>query len=273
MNLAKERIAKLKRRVNRNGKKAKIGDLGLNDQMISLDDLLDRIPRNRKLTVPDELPDMLSRLDVLSLFPKLPILPLLLPSAYKTGKHPAAELFSDHQSLDPALHPYTEESYNELDLLFLGGNGGTTHLILYDSLNIGSIEPASKSQKIVTYLQHTSHPYGHNHMLLAEEQDADDPKMSPQIVLMPLSLKFMEPGGNHLQIISSKTAQLELLLQYVSECIFALSYHWTHGQDLPKRFMSFVNETLEEKKPRPKRGDADAAKRLNEQELKRLKRP
>lgn len=253
MTLTKERIAKLKGRSKKNGENEanipKTGDLGFHNQMISLDDLLDRIPSNRHLTVPDELPDMLARLDVLSLFPKLPILPLLPPAAYKTGKHPAAELFSDHQSLDPALHSSTEESYNELDLLFLGGNGGATRLILYDSLNIGSAEPVSKSQNAtLKYLQHTSHPYSHSHMLLAEVQDADGPKMSPQIVLMPLSLKFMEPGGNHLQIISSKTAQLELLLQYVSECIFALSYHWKHGQDLPKRFMSFVNETLEEKK-------------------------
>jgi len=253
MNLTKERITKLKNSVTKNRKSAanvpKIEDLGRNEQNISLDDLLDRMPSSRKLTMPVELPDMLARLDVLSLFPKLPILPLLPPAAYKIGKHPAAELFSDHQSLDPALHPNAEESYNELDLLFLGGNGGATRLILYDSLNIGSVEPPSNSQNMrLKYLQHASHPYSHSHMLFAEVQGADDPKKSPQIALVPLSLRFMESGWNHLQIISSKTAQLELLLQYVSECIFALSYHWKHGQDLPKRFMSFVNETLEEKK-------------------------
>ena len=253
MNLTKERIVKLKSRLTKDDKNGinvpKIGGLGPHDQKVSLDDLLDRIPSSKKLTVPDELPDVLARLDVLSSFPKLPVLPLLPTAAYKIGKHPAAELFSDHHSLDPALHPYTEESYNELDLLFLGGNGGTTRLILYDSLNIGSVEPASHSQNMtLKYLQHTSHPYSHSHMLLTEVQDADDPNTPPQIALMPLSLKFMEPGGNHLQIISSKTAQLERLLQYISECIFALGYHWKHGQDLPKRFMSFVNETLEEKK-------------------------
>lgn len=214
----------------------------------SIDDLLDRMAGSERSNMPDELPDMLARIDAVSLFPRLPILPLLPPAAYRNGKHPAAELFSTYQSLDSALHGSTEDSYNDLDILLLSGHSGSTRLVLYDSLNIDNVElPSTWHTNKVKCLQHCSHPYSYSHMFLTEMEFGGGGSGGPRIALTPLSLKFLESHGSYLQIISSKTAQLELLLQYMSECLFALQYHWNHALDLPKRFMSLISETLEEK--------------------------
>jgi hypothetical protein len=36
-------------------------------------------------------------------------------------------------------------------------------------------------------------------------------------------------------------------VQYVGECLTALSYHWKHAKELPAKFMDNVNEELAEK--------------------------
>lgn len=252
MNLSRDRSKKLRERARKkletSNRLSFLDDWDRESQVPSIDDLLDRMAGSQK-AMPDELPDMLARIDAIALFPKLPIIPLLPPAAYRSGKHPAAELFSSHQSLDAALHGSTEDSYNDLDVLLLSGHGGTIRLVLYDSLNIGSVElPTAWQISKVKILQHCSHPYSYSHMFLTEIEIRGDKVHGSRIALISLSLKFMETRGSYLQIISSKTAQLELLLQYMSECLFTLQYHWNHATDLPKRFMNLINETLEEKR-------------------------
>jgi len=252
LNLSRDRASKLKDSAAlnaENNRQAHTTDGWDRDtREVSVDELLDKIASIQKAYVPDELPDVLARIDVVSLFPRLPLLPLLPAAAYRFGKHPSAELFSNHQSLDAALHGSTENSYNDLDILLLSGQGGTTRLVLYDSLNIGNVEIPSEWQlNKVKCLQHASHPYSYSHMFLAELGSGHGNSPESQLALIPLSLHFMETRGNYLQIISSKTAQLELLLQYLSECLFAMQYHFNHAIELPRRFMSLIKETLEEK--------------------------
>lgn len=253
MNLSRDRVTKLKARAKKNAEASTrlpfLDDWAQDNQAPSIDDLLDRMAGSQKTNLPDDLPDMLARIDAVALFPKLPVLSLLPPAAYRSGKHPAAELFSNHQSLDAALHGSTEDSYNDLDILLLSGHGGTTRLVLYDSLNIGNVDlPTAWQISKIKCLQHYSHPYSYSHMFLTKLDFGGESAHGPRIALIPLSLKFVETRGNYLQIISSKTAQLELLLQYMSECLFALQYHWNHAMDLPKRFMGLINETLADKK-------------------------
>lgn len=213
----------------------------------TLDDFLERIPDPKKIEIPVDLPEQLARIDVTSLFPKLPVLPLLPPSVYKMGQHPAAELFATQGSLDAALHTAPDRDLNGLDTLFLTYDDGSVHLILYDALNLGCVGlPAEWKVKRLNFLKHVSHPFGCSHMFLTGIP-SEKANISPKIALIPLSLRFLPSAGSLLHLIESRTAQLETMVQYVSECLLALHHHWKHANELPKRFMEGINETLAEK--------------------------
>ena len=206
----------------------------------TLSKLLDGLPRRDQSSVPLELPQRLSQLDFLSILPKLPTLPLLPPAAYKTGDHSAAELFASQVSLDAAIHNSNERHLTEIDVLLLCHGDGRVRIVLYDTLSIGTIStPKSWDLETIKYLQHTCHPFSPTQMLLVETSGS-------QVSLIPLYLKFLQSAGVHLQLIESKTAQLETLVQYIGECLLAMYHHWNHAQELPGKFMSLINETLEE---------------------------
>lgn len=212
----------------------------------SLDDFLDRLPDQNRIEVPLDLPEQISRIDITELLPKLPPLPLLPPAAYKHGDHPAAELFSSQSSMDPLLHgTKSSEILNGLDVLLLAQSDGTVRLVFYDSLSIGSISvPTTWDVKSPRFLKHASHPFSHSHMFLAQIHSGKT--SASKTVLIPLSLRFMKSAGSHLHMIEHKTAQLETLVQYVNECLLAISHHWAHAKDLPGKFMANINETLAE---------------------------
>ncbi|TID17887.1 hypothetical protein E6O75_ATG10532 [Venturia nashicola] len=213
---------------------------------VSLDDFLERFPDQDKIEVPLDLPEQISRIDITELLPKLPALPLLPPGAYKHGDHPAAELFSSQSSMDPLLHgTKSPGTLNGLDALLLAQSDGTVRLVFYDSLSIGSISvPTNWDIQNLRFLKHASHPFSRSHMFLAQIDTEE--ASSPKTVLIPLSLRFMQSAGSHLYMIEHKTAQLETLVQYVNECLLAISHHWAHAKDLPGRFMENINETLTE---------------------------
>jgi anaphase-promoting complex subunit 4 len=219
---------------------------GDDHESVSLDDFLDRLPDQEKVEVPLDLPEQIARVDITSMLPKLPALPLLPPAAYKHGDHPAAELFSSQMSMDPLLHGTRfSELLNGLDTLLLAQSDGTVRLIFYDSLSIGTIAvPTTWAIESPYFLKHASHPFSRSHMFLVElgSQGA----IASKTVLIPLSLRFMQSAGSHLHMIEHKTAQLETLVQYVNESLLAISHHWAHAKDLPGRFMANINETLAE---------------------------
>ncbi|KAE9966098.1 hypothetical protein BLS_007224 [Venturia inaequalis] len=219
---------------------------GHDHEPTSLDDFLDRLPDQDKIEVPLHLPEQISRIDITELLPKLPALPLLPPAAYKHGDHPAAELFSSQSSMDPLLHgTRSSETLNGLDTLLLAQSDGTVRLVFYDSLSIGSISvPTTWNIKSPRFLKHASHPFSRSHMFLAQIDSEET--SAPKTVLIPLSLRFMQSAGGHLHIIEHKTAQLETLVQYVNECMLAVSHHWAHAKELPGKFMANINETLAE---------------------------
>jgi anaphase-promoting complex subunit 4 len=212
----------------------------------SLDDFLERLPDQQKIDIPLDLPEQISRVDIMSMLPKLPALPLLPPAAYKNGDHPAAELFSTQASMDPMLHRKRySELLNGLDTLLLAQSDGTVRLVLYDSLNIGTIAlPITWGIGNPHFLKHASHPFSCSHMFMAELNSQG--AATSRTVLIPLSLRFMQSAGSHFHMIEQKTAQLETLVEYVNECLLAISFHWAHAKDLPGRFMAGINDTLTE---------------------------
>lgn len=212
---------------------------------IDLDEYLDRSPDQEKLKIPVGLPEQLARIDVMADFPKLPVLPMLPPAAYRGGDHSAAELFASQVSLDAAFHSKNVSHQNDVDTLMLCEDNAGVKVILYDALSLGSIEGVGSTAAMqYRYLKHASHPFYSTHMFLTESRIVNE---NPAISIRPLRLGFLQQGGTHLQIIQSKTAELQYLVQYVGEALLGIHHHWQHSQDLPTRFMRFVNEDLQEK--------------------------
>lgn len=212
---------------------------------IDLDEYLDRAPDQEKLEIPVDLPEQLARIDVMAEFPKLPVLPLLPPAAYRGGDHSAAELFASQVSLDAAIHSKNVSHQNDVDTLMLCEDNAGVRVILYDALSLGSIDSAGGAATMqYRFLKHASHPFHSTHMFLTESRIVSE---NPAISIQPLQLGFLQRGGTHLQIIQSKTAELQYLVQYVGEALLGIHHHWQHALDLPSRFMKFVNEDLQEK--------------------------
>jgi anaphase-promoting complex subunit 4 len=211
----------------------------------SLHDFLERMPDAEKIDIPLDLPEQLARVDISNSLVKLPALPLLPPAAYKLGDHPAAELFSSQISLDAALYSNSSQNINALEALLLAQDRGLVRLILYDALSIGSVQlPPDWQLSNVNFRKCAFHPFSSAYMFLVDiPSDGGQTKTA----LVPLSLRFLHSSGSQLHIIESKTAQLEILVQYVGECLLALHHHWKHAKELPSRFMENVNETLAEK--------------------------
>ncbi|KAJ9638240.1 hypothetical protein H2199_006927 [Coniosporium tulheliwenetii] len=246
---------------------------------VTLDDFLDRQPNLEKLGITPDLPKQLALMDVESVLPKLPVIPPPPSSGARvpmTVKGPA-EVFTSQASIDALLHSHHLRDHNAVDVLMLCYEDGTVSPMMYDYLAIGGVGlPAEWNSLGCRPLQHASHPFACSHQLLME---VSKPALASEVTsssvshrrrrqapgaydgasisstshatnclaLVPLTLGFVQSAGIYLDLIASKTAQLQNLLRYVDECLRCLSAYWLHSQDLPSRFMSNMNETLIEK--------------------------
>lgn len=246
---------------------------------VTLDDFLDRQPDLEKLGITPDLPKQLALMDVESVLPKLPMIPPPPSSGARvpmTVKGPA-EVFTSQASIDALLHSHHLRDHNAVDVLMLCYEDGTVSPMMYDYLAIGGVGlPAEWNLFDCRPLRHASHPFACSHQMLMkvskftipgeaassaashrQRQQApgayDGASMSSTshaakcLALVPLTLGFIQSAGIYLDLIASKTAQLQNLLRYVDECLRCLSAYWLHSQDLPSRFMGNINETLAEK--------------------------
>jgi anaphase-promoting complex subunit 4 len=207
---------------------------------VSLDDFLDREADPDLLGLTTDLPDQLARFDATDLMPKLPILPPL-PAPGPRMAPPLNEIFASQSLLDAALHKGSSKELHFLNTFLLSDSKGV-QVILYDSLNIGTIPiPGLAEGSTVEYLRHASHPLAHCHVVMAN-MGADG------LGLVPISLRFLKSVGHNVHFIDFKTAQLEMLVQYIGECVSVVFHHWKHARELPRRFQQNVAEVLEDKK-------------------------
>lgn len=220
-----------------------IGINGSQKVNIKLDDLLDREPDIEAIGIPAELADQLAQLDVTDYMPKLP--PLSMPTTTsRHGQAHLAELFSSQTLLDAALHQGSSKELHALNAFLMSSSDGPMRIVVYDSLSIGNISMPVPAGVQVQHLRHSSHPLAHCHNILSEYSNQSNCKL----VLTPISFRFLKSAGKNVHFIDFKTAQLELLVQYVGEAITAIIHHWKHATDLPSRFQQNVNDSLSEKK-------------------------
>ena len=209
----------------------------------TIDDFLERIPDATKVEIPLDLPDQLANIDITNHLVRPPSLPMLPPAAYKGGAHETAELFSSQVSLDAALGANDSHSVNGLEALMLAQDNVGLRLILYDVLQLGSLTlPAEWRLQKYKFRRCVFHPYSCTYMFLIEfEKEAGKVKAA----LLPVSLRFARTSGNLLHIIASKMAQLQILTEYINECLWQIDQHWTEAKKMPSRFIDIINEDLE----------------------------
>ncbi|KAI9808154.1 MAG: hypothetical protein M1825_004611 [Sarcosagium campestre] len=203
----------------------------------ALDDVLARITESQKAKEPLNLPKDLAQLDIEISLPKLGVLPSI-------GRD--EEVFSSRASLDALFHKPPGNKDDAVDVLIVGLTSSAVNLSIYDCFDVGNfnLERVSPLLKGSTPLLHASHPFSSSHTLLAVTPE----ESSPDLLFIPLDLRFISSSGGYLSLLASKSTQLQNLLRYVNQIKKILRSEWKAAQDLPTRFMGNIDATLGERR-------------------------
>lgn len=210
-----------------------------------IEDFLQRQPDMLALDCAPDLPDQLAIMDVETMLPKLPAIPLPPVLPFMRVSQADSGAFSSQAEVDALLHSHHLKDYNSVDMFIRCSNSGTVHPSIYDSLETVTVGLPSSWGVDSTPLLHASHPYGCSHGLLMRIATSSSPTKS--IAFVPLTLNFIPSAGIYLHLIASKTAQLQNLLLYITQCLQRLRTFFKQATDLPSKFMMNITETLEEK--------------------------
>ena len=210
-----------------------------------VEDFLQRQPDLNALVCAPDLPDQLAVMDVETLLPKLPAIPLPPALPFMRILQVDSGAFSSQAEVDALLHSHHLKDYNSVDMFIRCSERGTVHPSIYNSLETVtvSLPPAWNIESAP--LLHTSHPYGCSHSLLMRTTNPNS--QTRNITFVPLTLNFIPSAGIYLQLIASKTSQLQNLLLYITQCLQRIRTFFKHATDLPSKFMMNISETLEEK--------------------------
>ncbi|RMZ73090.1 anaphase-promoting complex component cut20 apc4 [Pyrenophora seminiperda CCB06] len=211
-----------------------------------LEDFLQRQPDFQTLDVAPDLPDQLAMMDMEALLPKLPPIPLPPALPFMRVSQPASGAFSSQVEVDSLLHSHHLKDHNSVDMFIRLSDRGTVHPSIYDSLGTISVQLPKAWNVLSTPLLHTSHPYSCTHGLLMETRFSSS-LTKKSLAYVPLTLTFIPLAGIYLHLIAAKTSQLQNLLLYISQTLQRIRAFFKHAQDLPRKFMMNIEETLEEK--------------------------
>ncbi|KAH7066633.1 anaphase-promoting complex, cyclosome, subunit 4-domain-containing protein [Paraphoma chrysanthemicola] len=211
----------------------------------SVEDFLQRQPDFQTLDIAPDLPDQLAMMDMETLLPKLPAIPLPPALPFMRISQADSGAFSSQIDVDSLLHSHHLKDQNSVDMFIRCSNRGTIHPSIHDSMETVNIHLPHVWNIESTPLLHTSHPYSCSHALLMRTTSPATRKS--QIAFVPLTLNFIPSAGIYLHLIASKTSQLQNLLLYITQCLQRVRTFFKHAQDLPGKFMLNISETLEEK--------------------------
>ncbi|KAL9102889.1 MAG: hypothetical protein Q9163_002012 [Psora crenata] len=185
--------------------------------------------------MPLDLPKSLVFLEVESVLPKLS--PLASGSVED-------DLFSSQISVDALFRPMAMDATDSADILLVGFEDGTIHLSIYDFFEIGTFKLGEFPGTALGRkpLLHCFHPLSTTHTLVLSHSSHDDTDLS----LVPLDLRLLSNVGPYLSILASKSTELHNLLLYIRQVQVQMYSDFRASQDLPRRFISIIEETLNE---------------------------
>lgn len=212
---------------------------------VDVEDFLQRQPDLHALDCAPALPDQLAVVDVETLLPKLPAIPLPPALPFMRVSHADSGAFSSQAEVDTLLHSHHLKDNNSVDMFIRCSERGTVHPSVYDSLETVTVSLPSTWSIESSPLLHASHPYGCSHGLLMQTTSLKS--QTKNVTFVPLTLNFIPSAGIYLHLIASKTSQLQNLLLYITQCLQRIRTFYKHATDLPSKFMMNISETLEEK--------------------------
>jgi hypothetical protein len=210
----------------------------------TLEDFLQRQPDFQTLDIAPDLPDQLAMMDMEALLPKLPAIPPPPALPFQRAPQAAAGPFGSQAEVDSLLHSHHLKDHNSVDMFIRLSDSGTVHPSIYDSLETVSVQLPKAWNMRATPLLHTSHPYSCTHSLLMQTTSAAYAGKK-SLSYIPLTLNFIPSAGIYLHLIAAKTSQLQNLLLYITQTLQRIRAFFKHAQDLPRKFMLNIGETLE----------------------------
>ncbi|MCJ1402966.1 hypothetical protein MMC11_006188 [Xylographa trunciseda] len=206
---------------------------------INLDDVLNTgsqsFDAERPLD-PLDLPNDLAFLDIEDVLPKLSILPA-------TGGDD--EVFSSRSSMDAIFHSSKKDNLDDTaDVLLVGYDDGTIHLSIYDFFEIGILNTqlAFQDHQIRRLILHSNHSLCSTHSLLLSQSRGS----LEELHFVPLDLRLIPETGRYLSLLASKSTRLQNVLRYVREVQVQIYREFSASQELPRKFMRNIEETLQE---------------------------
>ena len=136
------------------------------------------------------------------------------------------------------------DSTESVDVLVVGFDDGTIHLNIYDFFQIGSfnLQKASSSLQRSKPLSHCYHPYSTTHSLIVSSSSKN-----PLLFVVPLDLRLVSNAGRYLSVLASKSTQMHNILRYLHLVCKEVCNELQSSQELPRKFIYNVDETLKEK--------------------------
>lgn len=136
-----------------------------------------------------------------------------------------------------------------VDVMIVGGKDGRIHLSIYDSFIVGSfdspISAANTSKTSNQLVGHASNRFYSTHGLLF---GSSNPDSTSPMFFVPMDLRFVSASSAYLSLLASKSTALQNLLRYIDQVQILMGVEWEATQDLPRKFLRNINETLAEKK-------------------------
>lgn len=147
--------------------------------------------------------------------------------------------------MDAIFHSSKKDFDESADVLVVGYDDGTIHLSLYDFFEIGTISTLQISPDHVNsrLFSHSSHSLCSTHALLVMNSS----KSQDELYFVPFDLRLIPETGRYLSLLASKSTRLRNVLRYIREAQIQIYREFNASQDLPRKFIRNIEETLQEK--------------------------
>lgn len=133
--------------------------------------------------------------------------------------------------------------------MITGTSDGQLQLNICDSFTVGSFAcPISSSATPAQLTHHAAHPRVSTQALLFAEklQEPDE------VHLVPMDLPFISSSPINLSLLTSKLTTFQKLLRYLKQTQLHMQVEWKNTRELPTRFLSSVQEDLENMETGPR---------------------
>ncbi|KAF8476183.1 anaphase-promoting complex, cyclosome, subunit 4-domain-containing protein [Kalaharituber pfeilii] len=180
----------------------------------------------------EKIPKGILDLEINQMLPRLSVLP--------SGTGPDS-LFSSKITLDSMINTVKGTDSDILDVLLIGDINGKILVNIFESFVVGTLNLPTLCPQLgnqCNLIQHTSPPSLATHALLISS-----PK---RLYFTTLDLLFTSQFGQYLHQLAFTSTKLQALLKYIKETVNALNSEWKTMNDLASKYVSLVDEALQE---------------------------